>query len=95
MWGSSGTELGEETLLELAAWLKTHPVEAVRGAGIVRLAFQVHPATARPQLEPLLHDVAGRAWLLRWPNGSLKWWTEAMLTDRGFPVPTAALVAEV
>ncbi len=88
-------ELDERTRFELAAWLAEHPRHPSRGQGSVRLEFQEHPFTQAPALEPLLHSAEGRCWLIRWPNGSLKWMTEAMLTDRGFAVPTAALVAEV
>lgn len=88
-------ELTEETQLLVAAYLETHKLTPVRGAGSVRLEFQEHPADRLPVLEPLLHHRAGGLWFVRWPNGSLRWVTETFLVSRRLPVPTHALVAEV
>lgn len=88
-------ELDELTELALAEYFATHKPTPVRGAGVVRLEFQEHPATTVAALEFLLHHRDGRAWLVRWPNGALKWATEDWLTERGFTAPRKPLVAEI
>jgi len=88
-------ELTEETLLLVAEYLATHKPLPVRGAGTVRLEFQASPVTRVPALEPLLHDVDGHAWFIRWPNGQLRWVTEQFLRAKGFEVPHTALVQEL
>jgi hypothetical protein len=87
--------LSEEALLQLAEYLATHKPLPVRGGGTVRLEFQANPVDRPAALEPLFHDRAGRSWYVRWPNGTLRWVTESFLEARGFPVPTAPLVAEI
>ncbi len=87
--------LDEVTQLELAQWLETHPRSPSAGMGTIRSEFQDHPATTPPTLEGLIHVAAAALWLVRWPTGAIKWHTEAWLHDRGFPVPTRALVANL
>lgn len=94
VWFDRGKfELDELTALAVAEYLAQHPQAPI--PGVVRPEFQEHPATAVGVLEFLLHHRPGHAWLVRWPNGSLKWASEAELTERGLTVPRTPLVAEI
>lgn len=50
------------------------------------------PNRERPRLDFLLADLSRSTWLVRWPNGSLKWETSVGLHGRGFSVPTHPLI---
>ncbi len=87
--------LDEVTRLELARYLESHPTPVVRGQGTIKPEFQEHPSDQAPALEGLVHAQTAACWLVRWPNGSVRWVDERWLSSRGLTVQGPALVAEV
>ena len=60
-------------------------------AALVALYLKARP-NPPAALEFIAADPQQRCWLVRWPNGSMRWETETSLTDRGFVVPQRAIL---
>ena len=65
-------------------------------ASLERLAsyLRTHgPQRTPPRPDFLLVDAEGMAWLVRWPNGSMKWESTMKLATRGYR-PESPIISE-